>query len=426
MEEKRGDIATDLARDLLEDVTGYRSEHSTVNEGTGSNYENKGAPQQISNPQVSEGITPTMMPSSVVSQKANHSIIHHGTNADVPPSAKKAFSSSAGTNRGGLTMYERSMLQKEERERNMKALEESLMVDFTFTPTRISSGNVKNNCGNSMVSSLGSSPSTIGGTSGGNSVFSRLYVADTAASRAQRYKTSTRNSPSSRLFATSDTKSVAAATVGRSLCSATSRRSTYTVQTASPRLEALYKSGQDKLRARSISDKDESEKIRRRIDDKALNSPGVYTFRPQTKWNLVTQRRKMVQEEIELQADEARRSTPKIIKAEREQKRLLDEESMEECTFQPKVKWDLIQERHDKSSKYPSTGTQIFNNKLLSRSERDKLARDKRYEEELLKECTFKPKLDWRKNDNKFRNEETEQKNCYYCYYPCLSSAGVQ
>jgi len=397
MEEKGGDIATDLARDLLD-------------EGTGSNYENKGAPQQISNPQVSEGITPTMMPSSVVGQKANRSIIPHGINADAPPSAKKAFSTSVGTNRGGLTMYERSMLQKEERERNMKALEESLMVDFTFTPTRISSGNVKNNCGISMVSSLGSSPSTIGGTSGGNSVFSRLYVADTAASRAQRYKTSTRNSPSSRLFASSDTKSVAATTVGRSLCSAASRRSTCTVQTASPRLEALYKSGQDKLRARSISDKDESEKIRRRIDDKALDSPGVYTFRPQTKWNLVTQRRKMVQEEIKLQADEARRSTPKIIKAEREQKRLLDEESMEECTFQPKVKWNLNQERHDKSSKYPSTGTQIFNNKLLSRSERDKLARDKRYEEELLKECTFKPKLDWRKNDNKFRNEETEQK----------------
>lgn len=60
---------------------------------------------------------------------------------------------------------------------------------------------------------------------------------------------------------------------------------------------------------------------------------------------------------------------------------------MEECTFQPKVKWDLIQERHDKSSKYPSTGKTKNNKKPLSRSERDKLARGKRYEEELLKEC---------------------------------------
>lgn len=314
MEEKKVDIATDSARDLLEGVIGHESEHNTVNEGTGSNYENKGAPQQISNPQVSEGITPTIMPSSVVGQKANHSIIPRGTNADVPPSAKKEFLSSTVTNRGGLTMYERSMLQKEERERKMKALEERLMMDFTFTPTRISSGNMKNNCGNSMVSSLGSSSSTVGGTSGGNSVFSRLYVADTAASRAQRYRTPTRNSRSGRLFATSTPKSAAATTVGRSLYSAASR-STCTVQTASPRLEALYKSGQDKLRARSISDKDESEKTKRRIDDKALNSPGAYTFRPQTKWNLVAQRRKMADEEIELQADEARRFTPKIIKA---------------------------------------------------------------------------------------------------------------
>ena len=214
-------------------------------------------------------------------------------------------------------MYERTMLQKEERERKMKELEKSLMVDLTFTPSRISSGNRKYDCGNSTVSSIGSSPSMMEGKTGGESVFSRLYTVDTAASRARRHRTPTRSGlTKGRLFGTSTPKSAsgAATTGGRSLYSSASR-SVCTIQTASPRVEALFKSGEEKLRARSLSDEDESEKINRRIEDKALNSPGVCTFKPQTKWDLIAQRRKMANEEIERQADEARRSTPKIIEA---------------------------------------------------------------------------------------------------------------
>merc|ERR1711865_495899 len=208
---------------------------------------------------------------------------------------------SSATKRRNLTMYERSMAQRKERERKMKELEETLMVDFTFTPSRIRSCNKQKDCGYSMVSSLGSSPG---------------YVADTAASRARRHRSPIRNNPTS-----SRLSSGAATPDGRSLYSATSRRSACTVQTASPRLEALYRSGQDKLRARCVSDEDESQKLRQRMEEKDLNSPSVYTFRPQTKWNLVSERRKMAREEIERQADQARRSTPKIIKAEREREK---------------------------------------------------------------------------------------------------------
>ena len=319
-EERERDIGTDSARDLLNDLMGDQIEHNTTDDGgTGGNCDNEkeGAPQQISNPQVTEGNTSTMImktPSPVVGRKANNSsVTPRDTNADPSTSAKKY----TPRNRGGLTMYERSMLQKEERERKMKELEKTLMVDLTFTPSRISSGNRKYDCGNSTVSSIGSSPSMMEGKNGGESVFSRLYTADTAASRAQRHRTPTRSGLSKgRLFGTSTPKSAsgAATTGGRSLYSSAGR-SICTVQTASPRVEALFKSGEEKLRARSLSDEDESEKINRRIEDKALDSPGVCTFKPQTKWNLIAQRRKMAREEIERQADEARRSTPKIIKA---------------------------------------------------------------------------------------------------------------
>ena len=375
MEEGRErDTVTDSARDLLEDLMGDQIESNTADDGAGGNFNNEeeGAPQQISNPQVPEGNTPTMIvrtPSPVVGRKANNSsVTPRGTNADPSSSAKKytpmnpggltmyerailqkeererkmkelektlmvdlTFTPSRGTNadpsssakkntprnRGGLTMYERTMLQKEEKERKMKELEKSLMVDLTFTPSRISSGNRKYDCGNSTVSSIGSSPSMMEGKTGGESVFSRLYTVDTAASRAHRHRTPTRSGlTKGRLFGTSTPKSAsgAATTGGRSLYSSASR-SVCTIQTASPRVEALFKSGEEKLRARSLSDEDESEKINRRIEDKALNSPGVCTFKPQTKWNLIAQRRKMASEEIERQADEARRSTPKIIEA---------------------------------------------------------------------------------------------------------------
>ena len=261
-----------------------------------------------------EGNTASMVmmtPSRVVGRKSDGSrSAARVTNATTPLSARK--------NQGGLTMYERSMLQKEERERKMKALEETLMVDFTFTPSRISSGKksrARTGSAESMVSSLASSPSTVGGASttpgGGESVFSRLYAAGTTASRAQKHRTPTPNS-NMYAFGSRTPTSAVASTAGRNSYSYSGNRSTITAQTASPRLESLFKSGEEKLRARNINNQDEAEQVRRRIENEAMS---VCTFQPQTKWNLAAQRRKMAREAMEREADEARRATPKILKA---------------------------------------------------------------------------------------------------------------
>merc|ERR1711957_162059 len=123
------DTVTDPARDLLEDLMGDKIERNAADDGAGGNFNNEeeGAPQQISNPQVPEGNTTTMIvrtPSPVVGRKANNSSVTlRGTNADPSSSAKKY----TPMNPGGLTMYERAILQKEERERKMKELEKTLM-----------------------------------------------------------------------------------------------------------------------------------------------------------------------------------------------------------------------------------------------------------------------------------------------------------
>ena len=68
---------------------------------------------------------------------------------------------------GGLTMYERTKLQIAERERKLKALQEALMADYTFTPKSAT---------NSVASSVSSA----------ERVFERLYSTETAAVRARR------------------------------------------------------------------------------------------------------------------------------------------------------------------------------------------------------------------------------------------------
>jgi hypothetical protein len=81
--------------------------------------------------------------------------------------------------------------------------------------------------------------------------------------------------------------------------------------TASARLESLFKAGEEKLRARHLSDQAEAEQLKRRIENEALKLPGVYTFQPQTKWNLAAQRRKMAGEAKEEENDdEVRRIIP--------------------------------------------------------------------------------------------------------------------
>lgn len=74
---------------------------------------------------------------------------------------------------------------------------------------------------------------------------------------------------------------------------------------------------------------------------------------------------------------------------EREKKRLLDQESMNGCTFKPKMKWDLVQEKRMSKLKDLSTETKNSDKEQLTRYERDKLARDKRYEEKELTKCKY-------------------------------------
>lgn len=187
--------------------------------------------------------------------------------------------------RGGFTMYERSMMQKEERERKLKALQQTLEADFTFAPNSGNKPRPRSSSAESLVSSLGDSPSVGLISSGGMSVFSRLYNAETAASRAQQHVAAPTNNDWS------------AAT-----------------RPASPRLESLFKAGEEKLRARYLSDQEEAEQIKQRLENEALKLPGVYTFRPQTKWDIVAQRRKLALDAKEQEADEARRTTSNTLK----------------------------------------------------------------------------------------------------------------
>ena len=115
-------------------------------------------------------------------------------------------------------------------------------------------------------------------------------------------------------------------------------------QFLSPRLESLFKSGEEKLRARHLSDREELSQLKRRIENEALQQK-PHTFSPNVKWNVIRERREATMQ-----------NTP--------EKRSNDE------------------------------------TKKLTRSEREKLERDRRYEEMELKNCTFKPNLDWKKRNN--------------------------
>lgn len=191
-----------------------------------------------------------------------------------------------------LTMYERCIQQKEEREQKLKALQQTLESDFTFTPNR--KGN-RPRIASDDVSSLGDSPS-IAMSTGGASVFSRLYGSETAASRAQQHYPKIK---------TTDRFGFAV----RTLTPKTK------VSESSERLEVLYKSGQEKLRARHLSDQEEADQLKKRLEDELLKTPGAYTFRPQTQWDLVAQRRKFAEEQKEREEEEAERTMPKTINA---------------------------------------------------------------------------------------------------------------
>jgi hypothetical protein len=206
-----------------------------------------------------------------------------------------------GRTNGGLTMYERSMLQKEERERKMRSLQEKLMADYTFTPSRAMR---KTSSSQSLVSSIGASPSSMG--TADMSVFSRLYHAETAASRGQRFNGTFRKDV---ILGWSTPGKSTIGTPARIPRSAPGSRSGSVP--SSPRLEELYKFGEEKLRSRQLSREEELKRLRERLEEQELQKTDVYTFRPRTKWNLVAERRRRARMELERAAEEARRLTPK-------------------------------------------------------------------------------------------------------------------
>lgn len=145
------------------------------------------------------------------------------------PRSAPAKGTMAPRGRDGLTMYERTKLQMEERERKLKALQETLMADYTFTPQSAS---------NSAASSRASSP---------EKVFDRLYNLETAAMRARKASTprSTPRSSTNSPFSTPSRSRV---------------RSTKDGYITPGRLEALHADGQNKLRAKKKSQRVSTER----------------------------------------------------------------------------------------------------------------------------------------------------------------------
>ncbi|KAL3918347.1 MAG: hypothetical protein SGILL_004282 [Bacillariaceae sp.] len=285
----------------------------------------------------------------------------------------------------GLTMYERSMIQKDERERKMKALQQKLMVDCTFTPSR--SGRTSSN--HSVVSSIGAGPGSV--ATADMSVYSRLYLTETAASRGQRYQGSSRGDAVSGWNTPRSVRSTPGP--GRSVYSAPgSSRSI----PSSPRLEELHRFGEERLRSRQLSDAEESRRLRERLEEQELKKRNVYTFHPRTKWNLAAERRRRAQMEAEIAASEARRSTPKMKADEQEQRTATKEESeLQQCTFSPKTSWNLAEERRKQAMLSPQVDASSHAVEFTPRSQRERMERDRRYEKEELKECTFFPQTNW-------------------------------
>lgn len=180
------------------------------------------------------------------------------------------------------------------------------MVDCTFTPSR-SQGQGRNSSNHSVVSSIGAGPQSV--ATADMSVFSRLYHTETVASRASRYQGGTRSNAVSGWNTPRSVRS----TPGRVFYSTPVSRSRSVP--SSPRLEELYKFGEEKLRSRQLSDEEEAKRLRQRLEDQELKKPHVYTFHPRTKWNLAAERRRKAQREAEIAASEARRATPKMKKA---------------------------------------------------------------------------------------------------------------
>jgi hypothetical protein len=69
---------------------------------------------------------------------------------------------------------------------------------------------------------------------------------------------------------------------------------------------------------------------------------------------------------------------------------------VDECTFTPRTKWNLIEERRNQATLSPALSSTPHEGHVVSRSERERMERDRKYEEPELKECTFFPETNWK------------------------------
>jgi len=151
-----------------------------------------------------------------------------------------------------LSLYERSIQQRAAKQERVRELREIMMEECTFTP-------------NTAKSNSSSRTATTNASSGGESVFDRLYRSGCSSNHSTPLKSNKRPlkprlSPSS--------------TTGRSALSRTSTA-------ASTRVEELYAAGVRKARARPRSDRAEREWRERRREAKELS---VCTFQPNLFW----------------------------------------------------------------------------------------------------------------------------------------------
>lgn len=168
-----------------------------------------------------------------------------------------------------LNMYERSLQQKSDRAQRLKSMETELMTNVcTFTP-------------NTVKSASSNRTATTNASSGGESVFDRLYRGGSVASshRSPMLRSASRQQRARSSFSRSPT--AARSTVSR------------TSTAVSTRVEELYAEGVRKARRRPKTDKQERELRERRREEKEAND---CTFRPKLHWgNKAASDRKTIQ-----------------------------------------------------------------------------------------------------------------------------------
>lgn len=168
--------------------------------------------------------------------------------------ARKAGS---GASRAPTGLYDRSITQKEERERKLKALGLKMMEDCTFTPK-------------TSKSFVSNRTVTTNESSGGESVFSRLY-------RNGGCATASWSSP----VVKSDSPHHPPEPVNLEQADALSRTASTASALMSNRMEGTYHKHVQKMRARPLTEEDEKDLRDRNFEAKEMEQ---CTFRPKTHW----------------------------------------------------------------------------------------------------------------------------------------------